>query len=42
MKEPGNANNRKLIRPSLSEVKEQMNQKKHRQHSQQRKRQSPA
>ncbi len=40
MKEPGNANNRKLIRPSLSEVKEQMNQKKRQQHSQQRKRQS--
>ncbi len=41
MKEPGNAANRKLIRPSLSEVKEQMNQKKRQPHNHQRKRQSP-
>ena len=41
MKEPGNATNRKLIRPSLSEVKEQMNRKKRQPHNHQRKRQSP-
>lgn len=42
MNEPRNANNRKLIRPSLSEVKEQMGQKRRHQKNHQRKRQSPS